>query len=89
MKHLELDRGFCIVSMRKNRDHLLAECVDFPQEIFHSDSLAARDIRPSLEKVTMDNRVSAESAPGNFPESFVFVIGMNRWSLDDGAARPK
>jgi hypothetical protein len=92
MKHLELDRGSwvsVIVSTWENRAHLLAECVDFPQEVFHPDSLAVRNIRTSLEKVTMYNRVSAEPAPGNFPESFVFAIAMNRWSLDDGAARPK
>jgi hypothetical protein len=91
MKHLELDRGpvQCIISTRENRAHLLAKCVDFPQEVFHPDSLAARNIRTSLEKVTMDNRVPAEPAPGNFAESFVFVIVMNRWSLDDGTARPK
>lgn len=92
MKHLELDRGpglMYFLDARENRAHLLAECVDFPQEVFHLDRLAARNIRTSLEKVTMDNRVSAEPAPGNFPESFVFATAMNRWSLDDGAARPK
>jgi len=92
MKHLELDRGPELVyrhATRENRAHLLAEWVDFPQEVFHPDSLAARDIRTSLEEVTMDNRVPAEPAPGNFPENFVFVIVTNRWSLDDGAACPK
>jgi hypothetical protein len=90
MKHLELDRGPGLVYlMRENRAHLLAECVDLPEEVLHPDSLAAHDIGTSLEKVTMDNRVSAEPAPGNFPKSFVFVIVMNRWSLDDGAARLK
>ena len=69
--------------------YLLAECIDFPQEVFHPDSLPARNVRTSLEKVAMDNRVSAEPAPGNLPESFVFTVVMNRWSLDDGAARPK
>lgn len=75
--------------MRENRAHLLAKCADFPKEVFHPHSLAARNIRTSLEKVAVDNRVSAKPAPGNFPESFVFVIVVNRWSLDDGAARPE
>ncbi len=90
MKHLELYTP-CrrIVFTLENCANLRAECVNLPQEVFNPNSLAARIIRTSLEKVTMDYRASSEPAPGNFPESLVFVLVTNRWSLDDRAGRPE
>lgn len=72
-----------------NWGHLRAKRVDLPQEVSHLDGLAARNLCTSPEKVTVDNRVPAEPAPGDFSESLLVVGGVSRWSLDDGATRPK
>lgn len=89
MKHLDLDTGPSQYTalLLEIGAHLRAKCVDFPQEVFHFDRLPARSISTPLEKIAMDNGVPAEPAPGDFPESLVVVV--SRWSLDDGATRPK
>jgi len=73
----------------RNRSHLRAKRGDLPQEVSHFDGLAARNLCTSPEKITVDNRVPAEPAPGNFPESLLVVGGVCHWSLDDGATRPE
>lgn len=69
--------------------HLCAKHVDFPQEVLYLDCLPARSISAPLEKVAVNNRVPAETAPDDLPESLLIFVVMCRWSLDDGATCPK
>ena len=56
------------------KENLRPKPIDFPQEIFHSDSVPPSNIGASLEEVTMDDRAFAEPAPSNFSESLLSVV---------------
>ena len=71
-------------SKTEDRNGLRAKSVDFPQKVFHSDGLVSCSVGASIEQLTINHRMSAEPAPGDFSESLVFVGFSRSYSLNNG-----